>query len=177
MTLAFADTLFDSPPTSAVPDDKWLVWSPECNVWFIGFPADLAARYFIQGAAVRLHDTEDEGLSPPPGNPPEADPYAPPYSELDIVWHYRAAEFAPESYADGWERISTWVREFYPHARPEDVADILSRRVGRWGGGYDLEAAGMDSRTGYGIDGKIGGGGWAHVAPCPALAPARPATG
>lgn len=39
---------------------------------------------------------------------------------------------------------------FYRNPRPEDIAEELSRRLGRWGGGTNLEEWYMDGRS-YGF--------------------------
>jgi len=144
-----------------------MVFSPEHNTWFLYFGPDLAAKYSAQGCLVALMPDGNTVLPLPAGKRaadfPEAEPQKPPYSYRDVVWNYRAAEYAPEAYAADWERTAEWLRSVYRHPRPEDIAENLSREVGRWGGGYDLEVAGMDHRRGLGIDGGTVGAGRMHV--------------
>lgn len=130
----------------------WVVWSPEHDLWFIGFGPELAAKYFAQGCAVMLTSEPHRRLARPYDNDwPEPMPDEPPYMGSEIVWNERAARYLPEHYGKGWDRIREYLERV--HVDPVDVVlDRWRSKLGEWGGGYNMEA------DGYGKPAKQIGG-------------------
>lgn len=147
-------TLFDGLPArlgcDGARDDGWMVYSPYLGFWMTTMEPDLVAHYQQQGCLVMLGSCGSDGVvrcylrGRDPASFPEPQPDEPPFPDCDIVWEYRAAEYSPESYYRGWERRADWLRQVRPDMRPEDLAEQLSRGLGRWAGGYNLEAADME---------------------------------
>lgn len=130
-------------------ETAWWVFSPEFN-WMMQMEPDLAAKYQAQGALVMLAEDKPEsaleaylsGKTVKSFSEPEPD--RPPYLESEIVWYFNASQVRPEVYDKYWQQIRTWLADTSRFPRPEDVAEQLSRRIGRWGGGFDLETWSME---------------------------------
>lgn len=129
-------------------EDCWLIWCPDpLNDWY-PFSPELAAKYGAQGCLVILVGEGEQWTEPkvllPAGKTlasyPDPDHDAPPFGTQEIVWYSRAAEWS-SSYREQWKRIADWLRSTCGHPMPEEYAESLSKIYGRWGGGYDLEAA------------------------------------